>query len=454
MSKKNIDMCNGPIFSNIIAFTVPIILSSLLQLMFNAVDLIVVGRFCGSESVAAVGSTGSLTALAVNFFIGLSIGVGVVVAQGLGARNYKKVHDAVHTSIPIAAISGIIIAIVGVLISKKALEWMGTPAGSLLDLSSVYLRIYFLGVPFSLIYNFGAAILRATGDTKNPLKYLTIAGIANAILNLIFVIVFKLNVMGVAIATSVSQFISAALVMYALIARQDVCKFYIKEICIEKESLISILKVGVPSGIQSSLFAISNVIIQSSVNSLGPEMMSGSAAAANIEGFNYVIMNAFSQTAVNFNGQNYGAGNIRRTKKITGACLLLVTTIGLIGGNLFFIFGKQLLGIYITDSELAIQLGLARLKYILCPHFLCGIMDVMTGSLRGLGVSFIPMVITVVGACLLRIVWIFTVFAQPQFHNIDWLFVSYPISWFLTFAAELTAFLIVVSKFSKQMKKA
>ena len=443
-------MREGPILKSVIVYTVPIILTGLLQLLFNAADLIVVGWFSGSDSVAAVGATGALTNLIINLFIGLSVGAGVAVAQGLGAGNGKQTSEAVHTAVPVAAISGIFLTVIGVLFSRNFLELMGTPDGKLLRLASVYMQIYFAGMTFSMLYNFGSAILRAAGDTRSPLIFLTIAGVLNVILNIVFVALFKLDVAGVALATSISQAVSAILVLLALMKRQDACRFEFKKMHIYKNALLRMVKIGVPAGLQGSLFSISNVLIQSSVNSFGAAHMSGSAAASSIEGFCYVTMNSFHQTALNFCGQNYGAGDFKRVKRVTWVCLMTVAVAVFVVGNLSYIFGRELLKIYITDSPEAINYGMERLKFMVVPYFLCGIMDTTTGSMRGIGSSVIPMIITVVGVCVMRIVWIYTVFALPQYHTFSGLFISYPISWLLTFAALFISFTVVMRRKEKK----
>lgn len=443
-------MREGPILKSVIVYTVPIILTGLLQLLFNAADLIVVGWFSGSDSVAAVGATGALTNLIINLFIGLSVGAGVAVAQGMGAGNGKLTSEAVHTAVPVSVISGIFLTVIGVLFSRNFLELMGTPDGKLLELASVYMQIYFAGMTFSMLYNFGSAILRAAGDTRSPLIFLTVAGVLNVILNIVFVALFKLDVAGVALATSISQAVSAILVLLALMKRQDACRFEFKKMHIYKNALLRMVKIGVPAGLQGSLFSISNVLIQSSVNSFGAAHMSGSAAASSIEGFCYVTMNSFHQTALNFCGQNYGAGDFKRVKRITWVCLMTVAVAGFVVGNLSYIFGRELLKIYITDSPEAINYGMERLKFMVVPYFLCGIMDTTTGAMRGIGSSVIPMIITVVGVCVMRIVWIYTVFALPQYHTFSGLFISYPISWLLTFAALFISFTVVMRRKEKK----
>lgn len=450
MKTGTLDIRNGPVFKNVIIYTIPIILTGILQLLFNAADLIVVGWFSGSDSVAAVGATASLTNLIVNLFIGLSVGAGVIVAQCLGAGDSDAASQTVHTAIPVAFIGGVILSVIGVAFSKTFLGLMGTPAGKLLSLSSVYMKIYFSGMIFSMLYNFGAAVLRAAGDTKSPLIFLTISGVLNVILNIIFVALFNMDVAGVALATIISEGVSAVLVLIALSKRNDACRLVFKKMQIKKTVFIRIIKIGIPAGLQNSLFAISNVLIQSSINSFGTAHISGSAAASSLEGFCYVAMNSFQQTSLNFCGQNYGAGDLKRVKKVNNTCLLTVSAVGLFTGCLIYFFGRPLLGIYIHDSASAINFGMERMKYILIPYFLCGIMDVVTGSMRGIGSSVIPMVITIVGVCVMRIVWIYTVFSMPQYHSFAGLMISYPISWFLTFAAVYTAYILILKNREKK----
>lgn len=451
MSKRNIDMVNGPLFKNVITYTIPIILTGVLQLLFNAADLIIVGRFCGSVSVAAVGATGAITNLIVNLFVGLSVGTGVTVAQGLGAGDSNKVHRAVHTAIPTALVGGIVLTFVGVLFSETFLHWMGTP-DDVLPLSALYMKIYFAGIIFMMIYNFCAAILRAAGDTKSPLIFLTIAGVINVGLNVFFVTVIDLNVAGVALATTISQGISATLVIVALIRRNDACQLHISQLKIYKNELFQILKVGLPAGIQGSLFSASNVIIQSSINSFGSAVMSGNAAALNIEGFMYIVLNAFHQSALNFTGQNIGAGKYKRAKKVFIMCLACVLVIGLALSLCLYFLGPKLLSIYITDSAEAITWGMVRMSCLFLPYCLLGLMDVSGGALRGMGVSFVPMVISVVGVCGFRIAWIYTIFRIPEFHTLECLYLSYTISWAITFVAQTIAYFITYNKKKKLVK--
>ena len=442
MKTADRSMLEGPLFRNIILYTIPVMLTGVLQLLFNAADLVIVGRFCGSVSVAAVGATGAITNLIVNLFIGLSVGAGVTVAHGLGGEDDEVVHRTVHTAVPTAVIAGLILAVIGICAAKPVLRWMDTP-DNVLPLSAVYMQIYFAGMPGSMLYNFCASILRAAGDTKSPLKYLTVAGIINVVLNVVFVTRFDMNVAGVALATIISQAVSAVLVLRTLMRRTDSCRFAFEHMHIYKPQLMKMIRIGMPAGVQGSMFAISNVIIQSSINSFGDAVMSGNAAAGNIEGFLYTAMNGFQQAAVNFIGQNVGAGRYRRVNKILGVCLSCVSVLGLVGGVGIYLAGETLLGIYITDSAEAIGYGMTRLLYVSNPYFILGLMDVCTGALRGLGASVSPMLITVLGVCGIRIGWICTVFQMPQYHTTECLYVSYIVSWLVTFIAQIVAYRII-----------
>ena len=451
MAQKQIDMTRGPLFHNIISYTIPIMLTGFLQLLFNAADLIIVGQFCGSISVAAVGATGAITNLIVNLFIGLSVGTGVAVAQALGAENNQKVHRAIHTAIPTAIVGGVILTIVGVLFSETFLRWMDTPE-NVLPLSALYMKIYFAGIIFMMLYNFCASILRASGDTKSPLIFLTIAGVINVALNVVFVTVFDLNVAGVALATTISQAVSAILVVIALIKRTDACRLQFSKLRFHKDELLQIIKVGLPAGIQGSLFSISNVVIQSSINSFGEIVMSGNAAALNIEGFMFVCLNAFHQTALNFTGQNIGANQYKRAKKVFLLCMSSVFVIGLVVSISVYLLGPYLLKIYLPDSVEAVSFGMLRLKCLCLAYCLLGMMDVSGGGLRGMGVSFAPMVISVLGVCGVRIGWIYTVFQIPEFHTPEYLYMSYAISWGITFVAQTVAYFITYNK-KKKLKQ-
>ena len=446
MKKRNQNMITGPLLPNIILYTIPIILTSVLQLLFNAADLVVVGRFCGSISVAAVGSTTAITNLLVNFFVGLSVGAGVTVAHGLGSQRESVVHNTVHTALPVALVSGVFLTVIGVLFSETFLRLMGTPE-NVLALSAQYMKIYFAGITFTMVYNFCAAILRAAGDTKSPLIFLTFAGVINVLLNLVFVTKLHMNVAGVALATTIAQGISAVLVVIALMRRTDACRLSLRKMRFHKIQLTKMLRIGLPAGVQSALFSISNVLIQSSVNSFGDILMSGNAAAGNIEGFIYASINSFHQTAVNFIGQNAGARQYKRVHKTLIYCLICAAVTGLVLGGLAYGFGPQLLSLYITDSAEAIGYGMLRLGIVGATYLLCGLMDVTTGALRGLGESFTPMLISVLGVCGIRIGWIYTIFQLEAFHTPQCLYISYPFSWTVTFLFQLAAFLRFYQKY-------
>ena len=452
MKNSSISMTEGPLFKKIVKYTIPIILSGILQLAFNAVDLIVVGHFCGELSLAAVGATGALINLLINIFIGLSVGGGITIARSLGAGKTADTQKAVHTIIPLALICGVILTALGVPLSRPLLRLMDTP-DNVIKLSTSYMQIYFAGTVFNMLYNFGSAILRATGDTQRPLIYLTVAGLANIGLNVFFVTVFHMNVAGVALATAISQAISAILVLINLIKRTDACHFNFRRMKIDIPSLKNIIHIGVPSGIASSFFSISNVLIQSSVNSFGDVVMSGAAAAASIEGFIYTSQNSFMHTAQNFVSQNYGAKKFDRIKKTVMISALTVTFVGLVLGITAYLFSTPLLKIYIKDSAEAVKWGAIRMSIISCTYFLCGIMEVLSGAIRGLGSSLPPTIVSLIGACLFRVVWILTIFRIPKYHTIECIYVSYPISWVLTIIAHFVVFLIIYRKKKRKLEE-
>ena len=443
-NKYEMDMCNGPLLGKIIIYYIPLMLSGILQLLFNAADIVVVGQFAGDEALAAVGSTSSLINLLVNVFIGL--GTNVLVARFYGAGQKKELSDMVHTSILTSLVSGVFLIFVGIFLSKPILEWMATPA-DVIGMSVLYIRIYFAGMPVMMLYNFGSAVLRAVGDTKRPLYYLTSAGVINVILNLIFVIVFHLGVAGVALATVISQGVSALLVLRCLMRTESDYRLELSKLRINWEKLGKMIRIGIPAGLQGALFSISNVLIQSSVNSFGKIAMAGNTAASNIEGFVYTSMNALYQTSISFTGQNYGARKFDRIAKILGICLGLVIGVGLVLGNSAYFFGGTILKLYTNNPE-AISYGVLRLSVICTSYFLCGMMDVIVGSIRGLGYGIMPMLVSLTGACLFRVIWICTVF--QKIHTLTCLYLSYPISWGLTFMAHLFCFLIVFSKVKKR----
>lgn len=449
--RKEIDMLHGPLAWPLVTYAIPIMLTSILQLLFNAADLVVVGAYCGSMSVAAVGATGAITNLIVNLFIGLSVGAGVAVAHGIGSQERQQVSDTVHTAVPLALVSGVFLTVLGVGFSRKILQAMGTPE-EVLSLAATYMEIYFLGITFNMVYNFCAAMVRAAGDTRTPLVILTAAGVLNVILNIVFVKYLSRNVDGVAMATTISEALSAFAILWVMARRTDSVRLYFNKLRFRAEPLGKMLRIGIPAGIQSCMFSLSNVLLQSAVNSFGAVAVSGNAAVANLEGFMYVIENSFHQTAVNYVGQNCGAMQYGRVKKVTWLCLGYATIAGLLFGSLMCVFAPQLLSLYITDSQEAIQIGVARMFVDILPYFIFGLQDVLTGALRGIGASFTSMILTVLGICGVRVLWIYTVFQIPRFHNQTMLYVSYPLSWFVTLIVQLAAFLIVFGRLQKKAK--
>lgn len=442
-------MCNGTLLPKILLFYFPLMISGILQLMFNAADIVVVGRFAGNQALAAVGSTSSLTNLLVNLFVGLSVGANVLVARYYGANQEKDLRETVQTSVLTALIGGIALVFIGFFAAEPALAMMGTPEDVIAH-STLYMRIYFAGMPFQMAYNFGSAILRAIGDTRRPLYFLSLAGIINVILNLLFVIVFSMGVAGVALATVLSQMISAVLVLHCLLRSKGPYRLELRAIRLCGDKLLKIVKIGLPAGLQGTLFSLSNVLIQASINGFGSIVMAGNTAGSNLEGFVYIAMNSFYQTAISFCGQQYGAMKIRRVGKTLVQCEVLVILVGLLLGNGAYFFGGTLLKLYSTDPEV-ISYGLLRMRYICVLYFLCGMMDVMVGALRGIGYSVLPMLVSLSGACLFRIVWISTVFQRV--HTLPCLYNSYPISWALTFAVHLICFCIIYRKLLKTMDK-
>ena len=449
--KNEIDMCSGPILKKMLIFAVPLMCSSMLQLLFNAADIIVVGRFAGDTALAAVGSNTSLVLLLSNLFIGLSVGVNVLAARYFGAQKGNELSKTVHTALLLSIVSGVALTIVGITLAKPLLQMMDTPE-TVINLSVLYLRIYFLGMPAMLLYNFGSAILRAKGDTRRPLIYLSIAGILNVSLNLLLVIVFSLGVAGVGIATATSQFVSATLVLRCLSKEKGGFRFSVKKLKLHKDKLIAIMQIGLPAGIQSTLFSLSNVLIQASVNSFGDISMAGNAAAGNIEGFVYVAMNAFYQAAITFTSQNVGAGKYHRVKPILIKATACVTVTGLVLGNLAYGFGNVLLLFY-TTSPVVVVAGLKRLSYISTTYFLCGMMEVLVGVLRGLGYSIVPMIVSLIGACGLRILWIMTIFQIPMFHSLDTIYLSYPVTWIITTVTHFICYLVIMKKLKGKVIK-
>lgn len=441
------NMCEGPLAGKMLIFTIPLMFSGILQLLFNAADTIVVGRYAGSQALAAVGSTTSLINLLVNMFMGLSVGANILISRYYGAKREEDIRETVHTSITVAALGGVLLAVLGNTFAKPLLVLMGSPA-DVVDLAAIYVKIYFMGMPVIMVYNYGAAILRAIGDTKRPLYYLTIAGVVNVILNLFFVVKLEMSVAGVALATVISQCVSVVLLLRCMCQMEGSCRLELKKLGIHKEKAVLLLRHGLPAGLQGSVFSFSNVLIQSSINSFGSIAMAGSSAAANIEGFIYTAMNSFQQTALCFTSQNLGGGKHDRITKVLRNSVLMVSFVGIVMGCGCYLFGEELLSVYSSDPEV-ISYGLIRFRWIGIPYFLCGIMDALVGMLRGLGYAIVPMAVSIIGACGFRIVWIATVFAR--FHSLDVLFSSYGISWILTGGTHFICFMIVWGRLKKKL---
>ena len=441
-----IDMCDGPLLSKILLFSVPLMMSGILQLLFNAADIIVVGRFAGSSALAAVGSTSSLINLLINVFVGLSVGVNVLVAKYYGGQREKDMSETVHTAVLTSLLSGLFLVILGGIAARPLLHLMGTP-DDVLDQAVLYMRIYFLGMPVLMVYNFGAAILRAIGDTRRPLYFLFMAGVVNVALNLFFVIGLGMGVDGVGWATVISEHVSALLVLKSLMEAPGALKLNLKELRIHPKKLKRIVKIGLPAGMQGAIFSISNVLIQSSVNSFGSIAMAGNTASANIEGFVYTAMNAVYQTNLSFTSQNLGGRKYSRINRIMYICLAVVTVVGITLGITAVLAGDLLLGIYSSDAQV-LRYGMLRLEIICGTYFLCGIMDCMVGSLRGLGYSVIPMFVSLTGACGFRVLWVFTVFAA--YRSLDVLYLSYPVSWAITAIAHMITFRKMRRKIPRQ----
>lgn len=441
------DMCSGPLLKKILIFTIPVMASGILQLLFNATDIIVVGRYAGKESLAAVGSTTALINLIINLFVGLSVGANVITAKYYGAGKEKDVSETVHTAILTAVISGIILVIIGIILATPLLKLMDSPE-DVLGKSALYLKIYFLGMPAMMLYNFGSAVLRAIGDTKRPLYYLILSGSVNVCLNLISVICFGMGVAGVGIATVVAQYISAAMVVRCLIKEDGSYGINLSELRLTGSKLKEIMFVGIPAGMQGVVFALSNVLIQSSINSFGSIAMAGNTAASNIEGFIYISMNSYNQTAISFTSQNIGGKKIERVGKILLICIGLVSMLGIILGFGAYFAGNTLLHIYSSDMEV-IHYGLMRMRVICLTYFTCGIMDVFAGSVRGMGYSVMPMIISLIGACGLRIVWIYTIFKAH--HTLTTLYISYPVTWVITICAYIVCYTICIKKVKSKL---
>ena len=442
-------MCNGSIMDKLISFSLPLMVSGILQLACNAVDIIVVGRFSGSQALAAVGSTTALINVFTNLFIGISLGANVLAARFYAAGKDREMSETVHTSITLALISGIMMAVIGVLLAKWALEIMGTP-DDVIGQSALYMRIYFMGMPFFMLYNYGAAILRAIGDTKRPLIFLIISGIANAALNMILVILFHMGVVGVAIGTIISQLISCVLVLTCLYRSEGSYQLRFSKLKINGAYMEQIFQVGVPAGIQSTVINLSNALLQSSVNSFGSIAMAGYTAANNILGFLYMSVNSITQACMSFTSQNYGVGKLKRMDKVLRDCAILSISIAAVLGGLAYSFGPQILTVYTSDPKV-INCGMEILAYTSITYFLCGIMDLFPGALRGMGYSAVPMVLSVIGTVGTRIVWVFGIF--PNHRSLSVLFVSYPVSWILTIVLQVVCFYFVRKRVHQKEKR-
>jgi len=443
VKRNEMDMTTGPLMKKLVAYAVPVVITGILQLLFNAADVIIVGRYAGRTALAAVGSTTSLINLIVNLFMMTSIGVNVAVARYYGAHEPMEVSKTVTTAMTMSVIIGLFVGIFGIVASRPMLVLMESPA-DVLDQAALYLRIYFMGIPAFMVYNFGAAVLRAVGDTQRPMKFLTIAGIINVILNLITVVGFKMGVAGVAIATAVSQYVSAAFIVMSLVTTESCLHLEVKELHIYKDKLVEILRIGLPAGLQSLLFSITNVMIQASVNTFGSTIMAGSSAASNIDGFIYTAMNAVTQTAMAFTGQNMGARKYERIGRILGRCILLVTLVGGIMGVLCSLFRNGLINIYANGDPEVIYWGAQRMLIVALPYFIFGISDTIVGVVRGMGNSTLPMIISIFGVCAFRVLWLYTAFAvEPTFAV---LMLGYPVSWIVTLMGQSLCYLLMKKK--------
>lgn len=449
-SKKVVNMLEGPLLGPIFLFAMPLFITSVLQLAFNAVDIIVVGKFTGHHALAAVGATGPVINLLVTMFMGISIGASVIMGQNVGARDFKNAQDTLHTAIGISILGGILVLFAGIFTAMPLLKLMQTPP-EVIELAGEYLKIYYIGMPGFMVYNFGAALLRAIGDSRRPMYFLTISGIFNVICNLIFVVVFKMGVAGVAIATSISQYIAAALIVASLLKADGYMKLFIDKIRISKDKALGMMKIGLPAGFQGALFSISNILIQSGINSFGSVVMAGNTAAGNLEGFVYMGMNAVYQTSLSFTSQNMGAKQYDRVKKIFWTCVGVVIVVGLVLGVGAWLLGDKLLRLY-TDEPEVIKYGVERLGVVSATYFICGIMDTMVGGLRGMGYSITPMIVSLTAVCILRMIWIATIF--QSIHTPVVLYLSYPVSWTIAAIGHYVNYLYAMKKLDKMKTEA
>ncbi len=447
-ASNTINMCEGPLLPKFIKFAIPVMLANMFQTLFNAADMAIIGAFCGDVSLAAISSTGSLCSFIVGLLMGLSVGSNVLAARFFGAKDNENLSKTLHTSLVISVISGIIITVIGLIFAPMMLEMMNVP-DNVLPLSKTYIFIYFLGITPSIIFNYAAAVLRAVGDTRRPLYFLMASGILNVLLNILFVTVIKLDVAGVAIATVIAQTLATVLVIRCLLRETGALRLDIKKLKLDKKMALQIIRIGLPAGLQTSLFSVSNIAIQSSINIFGDAAISGSGAMATIEGIAYVAMNAWTTVVVSSTSQNFGVHNYKRILKSQLLGQACVISVGIIFAVIYSIFGESLLGIFV-DSKEALEAGLLRMNYIGKVYFTCGIMDVLTSGLRGLGRSFIPMLVSLFGSVLLRIIWVNTVFLIPEYHHLSTVFFVYPVSWILTSLILLIMFIFTFKKLSKK----
>ena len=441
-----IDMVNGKLAPNIMRYAIPLMFASALQILFNATDTAVVGKFAGSDSLAAVGSTGMMISLIINVLMGFALGTSVLVSRYTGAGEYADVSETVHTSIAVSLIGGLAFGVIGFIFCGTGLKLMGTPS-NVIDKAVLYTRIYFIGLPASALYNYGSAVLRAVGDTKRPMYFLLIAGVINVILNLIFVIVLKMDVAGVAIATVASQVISATLVILTLIRSDSIIRLDPRKLRINGRKLKDMLKIGLPAGIQGSMFSISNVVIQSSINTFGSSVVAAHSAGGNIEALLMVMENAFYESALTFTSQNVGARKPERIMRVMSISMLLMVAIGLALDCALYGLGRQLLSLFTNDSDI-IEYGMIRMLYVTLPHFICGMMNIVVGMMRGIGNSFLPMLVSIAGVCGVRLIWVYTVFAAQK--TLPSLYMCYPVSWFIAGVIQSICFAITWKRYKQK----
>lgn len=450
-------MTEGPLFKKLLVYALPVLATGVLQFLYNSADTIVVGQFAedGESALAAVGSTGSLSALITGLFIGLAVGANVSISHAFGSGREESVKDIVHTSVTLSFILGVVISVFGFFAARPLLGLMGVPE-TVIGQASLYMQTIFLGMPAQMSYNYGAAVLNARGDTRHPFYFLLASGAVNVLLNLFFVIVCHLDVLGVALATIVSQYLSAFLVLRLLTKFEDCCKLDIKHLYIRRDKLLKIIKIGLPAGLQGCLFSVSNVLIQSSINSFGPETMAANTAAANIDGIIYIAMNSFYHAALAFTGQNAGALKFDRIKRVCGLCTLMVVVLGAALGSICYFCGPALLSLFgvegTVETSETMRVGMQRLMIVGIPYMLCGMMEVMSGMLRGLGASLVSAIVSLLGSCVLRVIWIYTVFEQYRY--IEVLYISYPATWVLTTLAHFTCFVIILRRRIKKSREA